>query len=437
MKQSVGRILMLVENCYPEDTRVRNEATLLQSAGYEVTVVSFKAGTKPTYQVIEGVRVYRMPRIELFNKTIAERKGLWRRSLVKLKAFLGYAFEYSYFTTVCMIMATYILVRHGFDAIHAHNPPDTLFIVALPFKLLGKKFVFDHHDLCPELYQSRYGTGECLQTRILRATEWCTLRLADITIATNESYKQVQINRGRRDSNSIFIVRNGPSQARMTRALPNARLRSLDKCILVYIGSLNPQDGVDYLIRSLHYLRRDLKRNDFHCVIMGSGDSLQDLRDLSKQCELEDNVELTGFVSDEDLATNLAAADVCVDPDPSSPLNDVSTWIKIMEYMAYAKPIVSFDLAETRYSAQDAALYVRPNDEAAFAVAIATLMDDPDLRKKMGGLGRKRVEDHLQWSVVGRNLLAAYQHLSLTNGTAPIRNETLKAEQSVDLKSRV
>jgi glycosyltransferase involved in cell wall biosynthesis len=195
------------------------------------------------------------------------------------------------------------------------------------------------------------------------------------------------------------------------RVEPSARLRNLNKCVLVYIGSLNPQDGVDYLLRSLHYLVHELNREDFHCVIMGSGDSLEDLRSLSKQLRLDRNVELTGYVSDEDLEANLAAANICVDPDPSSPLNDLSTWIKIMEYMAFGKPIVSFDLPETRYSAQDAAVYVPPNDEPAFAKAIAMLMDDQLLRHKMGAAGRKRVEDHLQWSVVGTNLLEAYRQL--------------------------
>ena len=185
----------------------------------------------------------------------------------------------------------------------------------------------------------------------------------------------------------------------------------MNKCILVYIGSLNPQDGVDYLLRALHHLRFDLQREDFHCVIMGAGDSLQDLRDLTENLQLNGCVELTGFVADEDLQANLAAADICVDPDPSSPLNDVSTWIKIMEYMAYAKPIVSFDLKETRFSAGEAALYVKPNAETEFAKTIAELMEQPELRKKMGNYGRQRVEQELQWSKVGRNLLSAYEAL--------------------------
>jgi glycosyltransferase involved in cell wall biosynthesis len=176
---------------------------------------------------------------------------------------------------------------------------------------------------------------------------------------------------------------------------------------------LNPQDGVDYLLRSLKHLVYDLKRDDFYCVIMGSGDSLQDLRDLAKSLNLDKFVELTGWISDADLQANLAAADICLDPDPSSPLNDVSTWIKVMEYMACSKPIVTFDLKETRYSAKEAAVYVPCNDELAFARATAALMDDPALREAMGRFGRERVERVLQWSVVSRNLIAAYDSLRL------------------------
>jgi glycosyltransferase involved in cell wall biosynthesis len=319
--------------------------------------------------------------------------------------------EYSYFTTGCLVASIYIFVRRGFDVMHAHNPPDTLFLVAVPFKLLGRKFVFDQHDLCPELYRSRYRAAEGLYTRVLRMFEWCSLKLADVSIATNESYKQIQIKRANKNPGEIFVVRNGPNQMRMTSGGPSTRLQKMGKAILCYVGSLNPQDGVDYLLRSLRHLLYDLKRSDFHCVIMGTGDSLQDLRDLAKDLQLNGCVELPGFVSDEELQANLAAADICVDPDPSSPLNDVSTWIKVMEYMAYAKPIVAFDLKETRFSAGDAAVYVQPNNEAEFAAAIAELMALPELRKSMGAFGRRRVEDELQWNKVGKNLLTAYEAL--------------------------
>ncbi|PYK99608.1 MAG: glycosyltransferase WbuB [Verrucomicrobia bacterium] len=411
MKAAAVRILMMVENHFPQDTRVKNEAVLLTEAGYHVSVIALRQKGQLITEVVNGVQVYRLPSLELFKKT--SHGNLSRAGLLflKLKSSLGYLVEYCYFTAACLGISLYVFVRRGFDVIHAHNPPDTLFVVAVPFKLLGKKFVFDHHDLCPELYRSRYRTGEGFYTRLLRVFEWCSLKLADITIATNESYKQVQMKRANRDPRTIFIVRNGPDKLRMSPVEPSPRLKAMRKFILCYVGSLNPQDGVDYLLRSLRYLLHDLKRSDFHCVVMGTGDSLQDLRDLAGRLQLDGCVELTGFVPDGDLQANLAAADICVDPDPSSPLNDVSTWIKIMEYMAYAKPIVSFDLKETRFSAGEAALYVKPNAEAEFAKTIVELMEQPELRKKMGTHGRRRVEEELQWTKVGQNLLTAYETL--------------------------
>lgn len=404
---------MFVENAYPNDTRVKNEADALTDAGYSVTVIGLRKRGQTRSEIVKGVQVYRLPRLELFQKTPSENPSFLERVWLKIKSLIGYVAEYVYFTTGCFVMSVYVAFKHGFDVIHAHNPPDTLWAAALPWRLVGKKFIFDHHDLCPELYRSRYGAKHDLFATVLQWVEWGNLKLANVTIATNESYKQIQIERGGRKADSIFVVRNGPNQKRMQVATPSARLRAMNKTILVYIGSLNPQDGVDYLLRALKHLVYDLKREDFYCVIMGSGDSLEDLRELSRSLKLEKFVELTGWISDEDLQSNLAAADICMDPDPSSPLNDVSTWIKVMEYMACGKPIVTFDLKETRYSARDAAVYVQPNDELAFAKATAELMDDPARREQMGRYGRQRVEKELQWSVVSRNLVAAYASLQL------------------------
>jgi glycosyltransferase involved in cell wall biosynthesis len=412
---------MWVENNFPQDTRVANEARLLADAGYKVAVVSLRNQRQTARETWNGIEIYRLPTLELFKKTVAGNGSRLNLLFVRLKSFLGYVVEYLYFTSACFLVSTYILVRRGFDVMHAHNPPDTLFLAAVPFKLLGKKFVFDQHDLCPELYRSRYGAEEGVYTRFLRMFEWCSLKLADVTIATNESYKQIQLERANKNPADVFVVRNGPNQTRMTPAAPSDRLKGMNKSILCYVGSLNPQDGVDYLLRSLRHLRHGLKRSDFHCVIMGTGDSLQDLRDLAGKLQLNGCVELTGFISDEDLQANLAAADICVDPDPSSPLNDVSTWIKVMEYMASAKPIVSFDLKETRFSAQEAAVYVEPNNETAFAAAIAQLMDQPEVQKRMGTYGRCRVEEELQWAKVGSNLLNAYGTLLAEKRPNPIK----------------
>jgi glycosyltransferase involved in cell wall biosynthesis len=427
------KILMWVENHFPQDTRVRNEAALLTEAGYKVAVIGLRKQGQPGREILDGIEVYRVPTLELFKKTPSARVNRLNLALVKLKSFLGYVVEYCYFTSACLILSTYILVKRGFDVIHAHNPPDTLFLAALPFKLLGKKFVFDQHDLCPELYRSRYNAAEGFYSRVLQVFEWCSLNLADVTIATNESYKQIQVERANKDPRNIFIVRNGPNKMRMTPTAPSVRLKAMNKSILCYIGSLNPQDGVDYLLRSLRHLLHGLKRSDFYCVIMGTGDSLKDLRDLAGTLQLNGCVELTGFVSDEELQANLAAADICVDPDPSSPLNDVSTWIKVMEYMAAEKPIVSFDLKETRFSARDAAIYVKPNNEAEFAETVAQLMDKPELQKKMGAYGRRRVAEELQWAKVGRNLVSAYETLFSHEPSAS--SETHRAKKFTEISS--
>jgi glycosyltransferase involved in cell wall biosynthesis len=412
MTGSLGRVLMFVENKFPGDVRVKNEADTLTAAGYSVTVVALRGKSETAMsKVVDKIQVYSIPQVTLFTKTCINNPKRFQRVWLRVVALMGYLWEYVYFTSACFVVSLYVAMKHGFDVIHAHNPPDTLFLVAAFYKPFGKKFVFDHHDLCPELYQSRYKADKGILTTMLGLFEMGSLRLADITIATNESYRAIQIERGPVKPENVFVVRNGPNLRRVAYRPPSDRLRSMNKCILCYIGALNPQDGVDYLLRSLRDLVYKLNRKDFYCVIMGSGDSLDDLRALSRDLQLDDYVELTGYVSEEDLMRNLSAADICVDPDPSSPLNDVSTWIKIMEYMALGKPIVTYDLKETRWSAQDAALYIKPNDERQFAEGIATLMDRPDLRAQMGEFGRQRIQRDLRWDVVGENLLRAYEKL--------------------------
>jgi len=411
-KGSLGRILMFVENYFPSDPRVKNESDILRDAGYSVTVVCLRGKNETARsKVVDGIQVYTIPKVNLFTKTRKDNPMGLQRLWLKIVALMGYMWEYSYFTGACLAMSLYVAMKQGFDVIHAHNPPDTVFLVAAFYKPFGKKFVFDHHDLCPELYQSRYKAEKGFLTSMLALFEKGSLKLADITIATNESYRRIQIERGKVKPENVFVVRNGPNLRRVTYRPPSDRLRNMNKCILCYVGMLNPQDGVDYLLRSLRDLVYKLNRKDFYCVIMGTGDSLEDLRAQAKELVLDSYVELTGYVSEEDLMRNLSAADICVDPDPSSPLNDVSTWIKIMEYMALGKPIVTYDLYETHWSAQDAALYIKPNDEMAFAEGIALLMDRPDLRAKMGEYGRQRIQRDLKWDIVGQNLVSAYKQL--------------------------
>lgn len=209
----------------------------------------------------------------------------------------------------------------------------------------------------------------------------------------------------------MFVVRNGPDLNRVRLVAPDERLKTMGKCILGYVGAMNPQDGLDYMLRSLHVLVNKLGRKDFYCVAVGSGDSLDGLRELSRELGLDDYVWFTGFIPTTDLMRYLSTADICLDPNPSNPLNDVSTWIKVMEYMALGKPIVAFDLKETRVSAQEAAVYVRPNDEEAFAEAIRDLMDDTGRRREMGEFGRRRIDADLKWDVVSSELLSAYEAL--------------------------
>jgi glycosyltransferase involved in cell wall biosynthesis len=404
-------VLMLVENNFPADTRVRNEAFTLASNGLRVTVIALRGHGEKAREVVGGVTVYRVPRLTLFEKLPDARASFLSRVLRRLMVLVGYVVEYAYFTSACLVLSLYAAGRERFNVVHAHNPPDTLVVVTAVLKLLRKKSVFDHHDLSPELFLSRYKTGESAITAALHVFEKLSVRLADVVIATNESYKTVDIERNGADPSKVFVVRNGPNLARVRLVEPDARLRATGKTILGYVGAMNPQDGVDYLLRALSFLKNELRRSDFFCVIIGDGDSRRALEAEAKALGLADDVWFTGFIPDSDMIRYLSTADVCLDPNPSSPLNDVSTWIKVMEYMALEKPIVSFDLKETRTSARDAAVYVPPNDEPEFARAVARLMDDPARRQEMGRFGRARVLSDLSWDVTSCNLIDAYAFL--------------------------
>ena len=414
---------MLVENEFPRDTRVRNEAFTLASKGLQVSVVALRgAGEKPR-ESLNGVTVYRIPRFTVFTKLRDAKRSRLAALANKVAVFVGYVAEYVYFTAGCLILSCYVAVKDGFDVVHAHNPPDTLFIVGAFHKLFGKKFVFDHHDLSPELYQSRYATPSGLVSRGLALCEKASVKIADVVIATNDSYREIDIRRNGVEPSKVFIVRNGPDLARVRLTDPDPSLRGKARVVLGYLGAMNPQDGVDYMLRALRHLRYRLMRFDFYCVAIGNGDSFEALKSLAVDLGLEDCLTFTGFISDTNMVRFLSTVDICLDPNPSSPLNDVSTWIKVMEYMALGKPVVSFDLKETRVSAAGAALYVKPNDEAEFAGAIARLMDDPAERARMGEVGRTRVHNELGWHVTSKNLLDAYEFLlgraaRLESGTA-------------------
>jgi glycosyltransferase involved in cell wall biosynthesis len=411
MKSDPRRILMLLENSFPRDPRVEYEAYTLVKAGYQVTVIALTKRKEKKREIVNGVVVYRFPFIKVFKGGNKKDPSLISRVLHSLKGVVGYVIEYFYFTVACLLLSFYVLIKEGFDVVHAHNPPDTLFIVGAFYRLFGKKFVFDHHDLSPELYLSRFGAQDGIVHRGLLLIEKLCLWSANIVISTNESYKKIATERGSKNPKNVIVVRNGPDLNRIRTVPPDNELKKMNKTILGYLGALNPQDGVDYLLRSIRYLAYEIGRKDFYCVIIGRGDALKDLKKLAHELEIEEFVRLTGYIPDEDMLRYLSTADICVDPDPSSPLNDVSTWIKVMEYMALGKPIVSYDLKETRFSAQEAAIYVTPNNEKEFAEAIVALMDDPARRANMGAFGKKRIKEELGWQHESKNLLSAYEWL--------------------------
>jgi glycosyltransferase involved in cell wall biosynthesis len=410
MQGHVGRILMLVQNSFPDDTRVKNEAVTLTEAGYRVSIICFREKHQPVREMINGVHVYRFRKILISLRRVHSTSPL-KKLINRFLSIIGYVFEYFYFILGCFLWSVYLTLRQGFDVIHAHTPPNSLCLIGAFYRFFGKKFVLDHHDLSPELYRSRFRADEDLVYRTLLLEENLALKLANIVIATNESYKRIEMHRAAIKPDNIFVVRNGPDLRKIHPVDPDERLKSMRKTILGYVGDINPQDGLDYLLRSLRHLVDDLGRKDVYCVIIGTGDALVDLKVLAHELGIAEHVWFTGFVSDADLLRYLSTADICVCPDPSSPLNDVSTWIKIMEYMALHKPIISFDLAETRYSAQGAAVYAPPNDEKKFAEAIAYLIDHPAERTRLGALGYQRVVHELAWQHVSKNLVLAYQTL--------------------------
>ncbi|WP_435251365.1 glycosyltransferase family 4 protein [Streptomyces tendae] len=384
------RALILVENLsVPFDRRVWQECTTLRDAGWEVHVICPRGTKRDTEReaVVEGVRIHRYP----------------LRAATGGPA--GYLREYG-----AALWHTARLARRvgPVDVVHACNPPDLLFLPALWLKRRGARFVFDQHDLIPELYLSRFGRGKDLLYRAVCALERLTYRTADIVLATNESYKDVAVRRGGRRPDDVFVVRSAPATDRFQPVPAEPELKRGKPHLLCYLGVMGPQDGVDYALRALAKLRDEVGRTDWHAVFVGSGDAFDAMVELSRSLGLDEQVQFTGRIPDADLVRYLSTADVCLSPDPRNPLNDVSTMNKVLEYMAMGRPIVSFDLREARVSAGEAALYAPANDETEFAGLVARLLDDPDERARMGKIGQERVNGQLSWGNSQKALLAAY-----------------------------
>lgn len=388
------RVLIIVENLpSPFDRRVWQEATTLHQNGYEVSIICPTGkGFEKKYEVIDGIHIYR-------HNLPFEAEGA-----------LGYAIEYATALFWEFVLAWRVLLTRGFDVIHACNPPDNIFLVGGFFKLLGKKFLFDHHDINPELYEAKFGRRDFFYKMMLAWERW-TFRTADVSIATNESYKRIAVERGGMNPDKVFVVRSGPKLDRLKILPPVESLKQGRRYLVGYVGVMGAQEGIDYLLRSIRYVIKDMGREDIHFGLVGGGTSLEQMKAYADELGVGGHVTFTGRVPDQDLLEMLNTADVCVNPDVANEMNDKSTMNKIMEYMALGKPIVQFDLTEGRFSAQDASVYANKNDIEDFAKKIIELIDDPERRRRMGEYGKRRVETELEWKYEAPKLLAAYECL--------------------------
>ena len=397
MASAGKRILFIVENLpSPFDRRVWQEATTLHQNGYQVAIICPTGkGYEEKYECLDGIHIYRHP-------LPPEAEGA-----------LGYALEYSVALYWEFYLSFKVLFSHGFDAIHACNPPDLIFLVGGFFKFFfHKKFLFDHHDINPELYEAKFGRRDFFY-RLMLLCERLTFKTADRSIATNESYRQIAIERGGMHPDKVTVVRSGPKLDRLKIIEPVLALKKGRKHLVGYVGVMGKQEGIDYLLRALQYIVEHKNRTDVHFGLVGGGTELTSLQAYAKALGIEDYVTFTGRVSDQQMLEMLNTADVCVNPDVANEMNDKSTMNKIMEYMALAKPIVQFDLSEGRFSAQEASLYARRNDTKDLAEKILLLLDDQVKRKAMGDFGRNRIITELEWKYEEPKLLEAYRLLFL------------------------
>ncbi|SMP68509.1 Glycosyltransferase involved in cell wall bisynthesis [Neorhodopirellula lusitana] len=389
------RILMLLENeSMPDDNRVLLEAKSLIESGYQVTVVCPTGQESAKHVVIDGIRIYRYP------------------STFEPNGFLGYLWEYGYSLTMMFVISLYVLVRRGFDVVHVHTPPDMTALIAIFYQCLGKKFVFDLHDLSPELYLARGGKTEPnLVYHVLRFFERLACRCANRLIATNETQRSVQIDRCGAKPEHCYVVRNGPNESFLNDVQPLPEFQTPGKLVLGYVGVIGIQDGVDYMIRTIEILKNKHGRDDFQVIIVGGGPAAADLMTLAEELGVADLIHLTGLIPFTSVPRYIASFDICFTPDPSNDYNDSCTTIKTMEYMALRKPTVCFRTRENVLTAGDSALYADNNDVDDLAKVTLRLMDDPELRKSLGELARENVEDGLTWAHQAPRLIACYDDL--------------------------
>ncbi len=398
-KARSSRVLIIVQNLpVPLDRRVWLECQALRSAGYEVSVICPKGPGDPSYHELDGVHLYKY-------KPAPEARGA-----------LGFAVEFAYCLLRVLLLSVKVRRRHGFDVIQACNPPDTYWVLGALYRPFGVRFVYDQHDLNPEVFLSRFGQPhgfvQKIQYRLLLWLERMTYRLADHVISTNESYRQVALTRGSKGPDDVTVVRSGPDTARMRPVHPLDELRGGKEHLICYLGIMGPQDGVDVALRAMAVLVHGMGRRDVRLALLGFGDCFDDLRQLAHELLLHDCVTFTGRADAKMISEYLSSSSLGVSPDPLNPLNDVSTMNKTMEYMAYALPVVAFDLKETRVSAEAAAVYVEPGDIDGFAKAIVELLDDPERRTQMSAVARRRAAAVLDWAPQKRAYVRAFDALA-------------------------
>lgn len=388
------KVLIIVENLpVPFDRRVWQEANALAASGAQVVIISPKTEQyNKTYELINNIHIYRHA---------LPKEG---------DCPIGFVFEYLTALFWQFFLSMKILIKHGFDIIHACNPPDLIFLVALPYKIIGKKFIFDHHDINPELYLAKFEKKDLIYN-IICFFEKLTFKLADISIATNVSYKNIAIIRGKMKPSKVFIVRSGPRLDSLRLVTKNNLLKKGKEFLIGYVGVIGKQEGINHLLEVIYLLVNKYHITHFHCMICGSGPVLKEMIKISKDLRVEEYVTFTGRIPDSELLEILSTADICVNPDIWNEMNDKSTMNKIMEYMSLGKPIVQYDLCEGKFSAQKSSLYAAPNDRDDFARKIIELMDNPGLREEMGNYGKKRIENELQWKFEEPKLIKAYSFL--------------------------
>lgn len=393
--KSNRKVLIIVENLpVPFDTRVWQEATTLAANGYTVSVICPKGkGYTQEEEYLQGVHIFRHDLPEEGNGAV------------------GYAKEYVTALKEELRLAKKVYKEIGFDVIHGCNPPDDIYMVAKHFKKYGVKYVFDHHDICPELFEAKFGKTSGLLYKSQLWLEKQTYKHCTFAFVTNESYKKIAIERGKMDPNKVIVLRSGPKLDRMKIQPPVENIKRGKKYMVGYLGVIGQQEGIEFILEAAKYCKETLNRNDIFWGIVGGGPHVAALREMCNKMGLDDCVEFTGRVPDQQLLDYLNTADVCVNSDTYNSMNDKSTMNKILEYMALAKPIVQFELTEGHYSAQEASLYAEQNNAKDMADKIIYLLENPETRKKMGEFGRNRVINELSWEHTSKALLEGYEKL--------------------------